>query len=175
MIRCQITNGLYSRDPHAWMHTLSRDADLIQIRERDLTARQLAGLTMTVLAKTSARVLVNDRIDVAVACGAAGVHLRSGSVDPRRVKARWPLMVTVACHNREDFTVIEGADYALLAPIFPPLSKEASGPTLGLEGLKECARRSRIPILALGGITRGNAASCVEAGAAGVAGISFYT
>lgn len=175
MIRYQITNGSYSQDPVGWMENLSETADFIQIRERDLSARDLVALTQRVISRVRAKVLVNDRTDVAIAAGAAGVHLRSGSVAPRRIKMLRPMIVTVACHRLSDFTSIGEADFALLAPIFRPLSKEASEESLGLERLRSCVSVSPVPVLALGGITPANAAACVEAGAAGVAAITLFS
>jgi len=67
-----------------------------------------------------------------------------------------------------------GADYVLLAPIFSPLSKDDGRPALGIEAIREFTRRSPTPVIALGGITNENVAACLEAGAAGIAGISFF-
>ena len=174
MIRYQITNGRFSRDPDAWFRSLREDVDFIQIRERDLSARELAGLTRRVLSHVRAKVLVNGRIDVAIACGAAGVHLPSRSLPPARVKTLRPMIVTVACHDPADFAQIDGADFALLAPVFPPLSKDADRPPLGLIALAEFVRRSPIPVLALGGVTPANAPACLAAGAVGIAGITLF-
>lgn len=85
-------------------------------------------------------------------------------------------IISVACHNAEAVhrAAEEGADYALLAPIFAPLSKTAERPPLGLDVLREIAGRVKIPVIALGGITAENAPLCVAAGAAGVAGITLF-
>lgn len=176
MIRYQITNGCYSRDRAGWMGTLSDDVDFIQIRERDLSARDLVRLTREVISRVRAKVLVNDRIDVAIAAGAVGVHLRSGAISPQRVKALKPgMIVTVACHEPSNFANIEGADFALLAPIFRPSSKEAHQEPIGIEGLRWCVEVSPVPVLALGGITAQNAAACIQAGAAGIAAITLFS
>jgi thiamine-phosphate pyrophosphorylase len=150
--------------------------ELIQIRERDLTARSLADLTREVVAMPRAggtKILVNDRADVAIACGADGVHLRDGSMEPEKF-ARPGFLVTASCHSVDDAEATAGADYVLLAPIFRPLSKPNSRPALGTNSIQEFTRRSRTPVLALGGITHENARACIEAGAAGIAGISFF-
>jgi thiamine-phosphate pyrophosphorylase len=120
---------------------------------------------------------VNDRTDVAIACGAAGVHLRSGSIVPRIVRKIAPpsFLITVACHNDEDVKRAEGADYAILAPIFKPLSKTVPLNPLGLESLQRIASTAPLPLIALGGITKSNTIRCIEAGAAGVAGITLFT
>lgn len=175
MIRYQVTNGKYSKDPDAWMRTLAQDADFIQIRERDLCPRDLAALTRTVVSSVSAKVLVNDRADVAIACGAHGVHLRSRSVSPSRVKMlRHRLVVSVACHEMDDLAKIEEADYAILAPIYNPLSKPMDAEPLGLAGLRTFATMCPVPVIALGGITKENAAECIAAGASGIAGITLF-
>lgn len=151
------------------------DVDFIQVREPHLTTRALADRVRELMPQ---RVLVNDRIDVALACGAAGVHLRSNSVSPEIVRRIAPagFVITVACHCEEDVRRAEGegANYAVLAPIFVPLSKPQDRPPLGLEQLRIIASRVKIPIIALGGITAENAPQCVEAGAAGIAGITLF-
>ncbi|HKD04967.1 MAG TPA: thiamine phosphate synthase [Bryobacteraceae bacterium] len=174
MIRYQITDGNFRNDPAAWFERLRRDVDFIQVRERDLTARDLVEVVRATMSRTEARVLVNDRIDVAIASGAAGVHLRDGSVSAARVKQLAPLIVTVACHREEDCLKNEGADYLLPAPVFSPISKADTRPPLGLETLRRWASLSPTPLIALGGITPENANACLRAGAAGVAGITMW-
>jgi thiamine-phosphate pyrophosphorylase len=157
----------------AW---LDRGVEIFQIRERELSARDLAVLTRKVLQIPNphhAKIIVNDRADVAIACGAHGVHLRDGSVLPE-IFAQRDFLVTVACHGVADAGRVRGADFVLLAPIFKPLSKADSRPALGPATIREFTRLSDVPVLALGGITPANAALCMEAGAAGVAGISYF-
>jgi thiamine-phosphate pyrophosphorylase len=174
MLRCQISDGSAHRDPERWIRSLDLTADFIQIREPELTARQLTMIVRELAPK--ARILVNDRIDVALATYAAGVHLRGNSISPKQVRAITPpgFLITVACHSEDDVMHAEGADYAVLAPIFQPLSKTDSRTPLGLDVLERIARRAPLPILALGGITLANAPLCTRAGAAGVAGISLF-
>jgi len=148
----------------------------VQIRERDLEARELAELTRKVLRIPNphgTRILVNDRADVAMACHAHGVHLRDGSIRPDKF-ARPDFLVTVSCHGIEDAPNMAGASFVLLAPIFKPLSKMDSRPVLGTGAITEFTHRSRIPVLALGGIDHENARACVSAGAAGIAGITYF-
>jgi thiamine-phosphate pyrophosphorylase len=180
VIRCLITDGTFSRDRTAWLahvtHWIGEGVDLVQIRERDLEARDLAELTRKVLRipnPRGTRILVNDRADVAIACKAHGVHLRDESVSPKKF-ARPDFLVTVSCHGVEDARNIDGASYVLLAPIFRPLSKMDPRPALGTGAITELARRSPIPVLALGGINNDNARLCVSAGAAGIAGITYF-
>jgi len=180
VIRCLITDGSASTSESRWMEHkaawLAEGVELMQIRERDLSARQLAELTRKVLRLPNphgTKILVNDRADVAMACGADGVHLRDGSVLPE-VFARPEFLVSVACHNIADAGKIRGADFVILAQIFSPLSKGDSKPALGVTAITELAATITTPVLALGGITAGNARLCIEAGAAGVAGISYF-
>lgn len=175
VIRYQITDGSAALDEAAWFARLRRDVNFIQIREPTLSARELARVVRKAMA-FGPRVLVNDRADVAIACGAAGVHLRSGSVGPRTIGRIAPVgfVISVACHSAEDVNRAEGADYAVLAPIFKPLSKADAHEPLGLEMLRQIASRASIPVIALGGITESNANICIAAGAAGVAGITLF-
>jgi thiamine-phosphate pyrophosphorylase len=169
MIRILITAGA---------QPFRADADFIQLRESALEARALAHLARAWLAASGARLLLNDRADVAIACGASGVHLRDRSLSPARIRQIAPagFIVTVACHDAEAVhrAASEGADYAILAPIFPPLSKPSTTPPLGLDALHSIASKSKIPVIALGGITAESAPRCIEAGATGVAGITMF-
>ena len=171
MIRYAITDGT------GRLEGVDTSADIIQVREPQLTARQVAAAARHLLARTNARVLINDRADVAIAVGAHGVHLKSGwaRVDFFRSIAPPGFIVSVACHSVEDVrrAADEGADYAVLAPIFPPRSKSDLRPPLGLEAIREAAA-FRIPVVALGGITDANAPHCIAAGAAGIAGITLF-
>lgn len=180
MIRCLITDGSAATDTQRWLEHLARwmrgGVDLIQIRERDLTARELVSLTQRVLAlpdRQRTRILINDRADVAIACGADGVHLRDGSVDAAKFR-RPEFLISASCHDPHDAAKFRAADYVLLAPIFTPLSKPATSQALGTDAIREFTRHSSVPVLALGGITDQNAAACLAAGAAGVAGITYF-
>jgi thiamine-phosphate pyrophosphorylase len=84
------------------------------------------------------------------------------------------LFVSAACHNPADVGRLAGADYILLGPVFSPLSKTSMQAPLGLSAIREAVQLTSVPILALGGITGSNAKSCIDAGAAGVAGISLF-
>ncbi len=152
--------------------------ELIQLRERDLDARELCSLARAVLAipnPRGTRLLINDRADVALATGAAGVHLRGQAIAPSRIRAIAPpeFLIGVSCHSVDEVrrSADEGASFAVLAPIFPTAGK---GPALGLAPLREAASAVRIPVLALGGVTAPRIAECLAAGAAGVAGISLF-
>ena len=184
LVLCHITDRqALTRAP---LRDFIRDAvragiDLIQIREKDLETRELLGLAETAVSAaraTPTRVVVNDRLDVALALGAAGVHLGGQSLPARVVRRLMPagFLVGVSCHSLEDALEAEsaGADYALLGPMFETPSKLGYGPPLGLGKLREVTGRVKIPVLALGGLTIERVKPCLEAGAAGIAGISIF-
>jgi thiamine-phosphate diphosphorylase len=174
VIRMLVTDGSGRSD----LALEGADVDFIQVREPGLNIPELARKVRKLIHADGPRILVNDRSDVAIACGAAGVHLRDSSVSPKTIRRIAPpgFVITVACHDAEGVfrAADEGADYAVLAPVFAPLSKPPSRAPLGLEALRAIASRTKLPVIALGGITNENAALCIEAGATGVAGISMF-
>lgn len=157
----------------------ARDAvGMIQIRAKQLSARELSGLVEAVLGVAqSSRVLVNTRTDVSIACGAHGVHLPAGSMAPSTIRRISPpgFLIGVSCHNIEELRAAEreGADFAVYGPVFPSLTKSLA--PIGIEAFREAAASVRLPVYALGGVTAENAPRCIDAGAAGVAGISLFT
>jgi thiamine-phosphate pyrophosphorylase len=155
--------------------------DLIQIREKDLATRELIEIArgaLEAVRPTNTPVVVNDRLDVALAVGAAGVHLSRQSLPAREVRRLAPadFLVGVSCHSPDEAREAEfaGADYVLLGPIFSTPSKLRYGPPLGLEKLREAARQLKIPVIALGGITVERARECRAAGATGIAAIRLF-
>lgn len=155
--------------------------DLVQIREKDLATRELLGLVgaaVDAARETTTRLVVNDRLDVALAAGAAGVHLGTQSLPARVVRELVPkdFLVGVSCHSLAETLGAEmgGADYVVLGPIFATSSKLPYGPPLGLAKLREVTAQVKIPVLALGGIAVDRVRLCLEAGATGIAGISIF-
>lgn len=166
--------------------------DWIQIREKDLSGRNCGLLTRKALqraAKSPAsnraptRILVNDRLDVALSEGASGVHLGENSLPlpeaKRLVKAQalsGHFLIGVSCHSLEAARSAAGggADYLFFGPIFATPWKAAFGAPQGLERLAEVCRAVSIPVLAIGGITLANASACLAAGASGIAAIRLF-
>ena len=177
--------------------------DYIQLRERDLCARDLESLARDVIHILGAhspapKLLINSRGDIALACGAHGVHLRSNDISAADARALWAdaiaqkqnsgtraPIVAVSCHTAREVALAEshGADFAVFGPVF----EKSGGPGTGLAALHEACHRAAfpspntedrrapsMPVLALGGITLENARSCIAAGAAGIAAIRLF-
>lgn len=167
--------------------------DWIQIREKDLTGQQLSSLTRAALREvrtasvagqqSATRILVNDRLDVALAENAAGVHLGESGL-PVAEAARFlkqrasqnPFLLGSSCHSMEGArsAAAGGADYIFFGPIFATPSKAQFGQPQGVERLAEVCRAVSIPVLAIGGINLDNARACLKAGAAGIAAIRLF-
>ncbi len=163
--------------------------DYVQLREKDLPVRdllELAEKAVEAVAGTRTRLLINSRVDVAIGAGAHGVHLTSGRDELSASEARviWhkagitSAVISVSCHSMDEIAAAEsqGADFAVFGPVF---EKSGVPATDGLAGLtRVCARQtipgSRMPVLALGGVTLANAPLCLDAGADGIAAIRLF-
>ncbi len=157
--------------------------DWVQVREKQLLSRELCRLVESAAVlpeKGPARLLVNERTDIALACCADGVHLPAGSPPVaaiRRVSARarapeW--LIGVSCHSVGEVLEArrEGASFAVLGPVFDTPGKRLP---LGLAVLRAaCSAAAGFPVLALGGVTLENARACLDSGAAGLAAIRLF-
>ena len=172
--------------------------DFVQLREKDLSVRDLQELAREAVSVVRAaegsradaprtRLLINSRADVAIAVDADGVHLRSHDISVADVRAIWETarsrnsqletrnwFVGVSCHSEADVrrAASDGADFALFAPVFEKKEAPGSQPA-GLDALRQACHHA-IPVLALGGVTLGNAHACLQAGAAGIAAIRLF-
>jgi thiamine-phosphate pyrophosphorylase len=177
---------------------ISSGIDWVQIREKDLTAREISALTNDAVrfsrAHTkvdpqkgrplaTARIVVNDRLDIALATSANGVHLGENSLSAKDAKllrethpSPQPFCVGVSCHSipAVQAAAADGADYVFFGPVFATPSKAIFGSPQGIDRLAEACRSASIRVIAIGGINIGNAAACLAAGAAGIAGIRLF-
>jgi len=159
--------------------------DWIQIREKDLPAEQLSELARQALHSlpASRRLLINDRLDVAFAVGAGGVHLGENSIPVREAKrfvtergGPNDFRIGVSVHSLQSAQNAEGdgADYVIFGPVFATPSKASYGSPRGPEELGRVCRGVSIPVLAIGGITPEAARGFYERGASGIAAIRFF-
>lgn len=167
---------------------IAAGVDWVQIREKDLCGRELAALARDAVAAaqgSATRILINGRLDVAVAAGAGGVHL-GGDALPLAEVAAWcakhlpqfaaAFLLGASCHSLAEAKAAEGdgAHYIFFGPVYSTPSKMQFGAPQGLVRLQEVCRAVRIPVLAIGGITLDNAHECLRAGAAGIAAIRVF-
>lgn len=154
--------------------SVAHGVEMFQVREKDIGAAALLDLVRSVLDITrgsETRVLVNDRLDVALAAGAQGVHLPADGLPLQLVRAHIGL-IGISTHSVEEVRRAEadGADFVVFGPVFDTPGKTPTGIPL----LNEACQAVRIPVLAIGGMTRENSALALRAGAAGVAGIRMF-
>lgn len=176
-----------SRERLAVLERLRAAADagatMIQVRERTLDDRTLSGFVEDLVRRTSdtgCRVIVNDRVDIALAAGAAGVHLRATSVaaiDVRRIVAG-TFVVGRSIHSAEEAAAAEeagGCDYLFFGTVFHSASKPDDHPVAGVDALRAVCGRVSLPVVAIGGVTATRAREIRMAGAAGAAAISLFS
>ena len=151
----------------------------IQIREKDLSTQALLKLTREVqreVAENQPLVMVNSNLDVALSCGAQGIHLPELGVPARSLRDCLPLGTLIArsthCLGKAQEAEAEGVDFITFGPVYDTPSKIAYGPSKGVKALTEIVKAVKIPVFALGGVNPSRAAECLEAGAHGVAAIS---
>jgi len=168
---------------------ISAGVDWVQIREKDLPSRDLLALARSAsgiaheMRAPGVRAIVNDRLDIALAAGAAGVHLGGESVPPADA-VRWcrsghappDFTIGVSCHSLEQAREAEaaGANYIFFGPVFDTPSKRPFGPPQGIAVLQQVCTSVRIPVIAIGGIAAANARECFQEGARGIAAIRLF-
>ena len=156
---------------------------LVQLREKDLSARMFYELTARaaeIVRGSATRLLVNDRADIARAAGADGVHLTTQSLDVRNVRRTFgsDFLIGVSTHSMAEARTArdDGADFAVFGPVFDTPSKRPYGSPLGLVQLSEAAHAlSPFPLIAIGGVSLENARDVLRAGASGIAAIRLFS
>lgn len=166
--------------------------DWIQLREKDYSGKQWETLLRESLRRaaaerTATRIFVNDRLDVALACGAGGIHLSENGIPVAEACVaveryfsshgrQRDFLIGASCHSLGAAVgaARAGADYIYFSPIFKTPSKANYGPPQGVERLAVVCSAVPVPVLAIGGITVENAASCLAVGTAGVAAIRLF-
>ena len=174
MIRCYVTDRRRGDVLTCAARAIAAGVDYIQIREKDLSARELLDLTCRVrdLATGSAtRVLVNDRLDIAMAAQIDGVHLPADGLPADRVRPHVAVL-GVSTHSLDEAIAAENsrADFIVFGPVFETPNKTA----VGLDALAQVASAVQIPVLAIGGVNSSNASLVLSAGAAGLAAIRMF-
>ena len=192
---CYVTDRHALADSFSLTENIARavlaGVDWIQIREKDLSARELLALARAAVKAAGSgatRIIINDRLDVALAAGAGGVHLAEASMTVAVVSA-WRsgaiaenvglknFLIGASCHSVAAVRAAErdGADYIIFGPVFATPSKEQFGEPQGIKLLADASKAVRIPVLAIGGIAETNARECFAAGAAGIAAIRMFS
>jgi thiamine-phosphate pyrophosphorylase len=174
MIRYYVTDRRSADVVVAAERAAAEGVDMIQVREKDLEANALYELVRAVLKTvkgSGTKVLVNDRLDVALAAGADGVHLPANGLPVSEVR---PLIGLVgrSTHSLDAVRQAEagGADFVVFGPVFETPGKIP----VGVDRLRKVAEATTIPVLAIGGITSENTGAVIAAGAMGIAGIRLF-
>lgn len=153
--------------------------DCIIVRERDLEARDLADLTIAIVGLsrgTATRVVVSDRVDVALASGADGVHLRGDSIASELVRRITPrgFLLGRSVHSAKEAAAAAGVDYLIAGTVWSSVSKPEGHALLGLDGFSAIVKAARVPVLAIGGVAVDRVADVASVGGAGVAAIGLF-
>lgn len=144
---------------------------MIQVRLKDVDARTLVEVARAMLQTVSVPIIVNDRADVALAAGAAGVHVGSGDLPVAAIRGFTPADFIIGCSvgSDEEVALSLGADYVGIGPVHETPSKADAGAAIGIDGFTRLARACGIPAVAIGGISAETAPRIIAAGAAGIA------
>jgi thiamine-phosphate pyrophosphorylase len=195
-----LTKTTESEASHAVLQVIeaaaSAGVDWIQVREKDLSAREYSWLISEAMSRTmrsqignpkASRIIANDRLRVVLAEGADGIHLGEVSSPLKEIRSaldeylsqhpgKSQILIGSSCHSIQSAAkaASDGADYIFFGPVFATPSKAKFGSPQGLDRLAEVSRAVTIPVLAIGGITLENASSCLVAGASGLAGIRLF-
>jgi thiamine-phosphate pyrophosphorylase len=174
MIRCYVTDRRQGDLPAHVRRALADGVEMIQVREKDLDGVELIDLVCKVrdlAAGTKTKVLVNGRLDIAMAAGIDGVHLPADGLPAAMVRP-YVRTLGVSTHSIEEAIRAEsdGADYIVFGPVFETPGKRA----VGIDALRLVAKAVKIPVLAIGGITAENTPAVIAAGASGIAAIRMF-
>ena len=160
---------------------LEAELDWIQLREKGTPTNELIQIAEKVVRlprESHQKLILNDRLDIALACGFDGVHLGGTSFPVGVVRKRVPagFIVGASVHHLDEAVTAEreGANYVVFGPVFATPSKLKYGPAQGIKKLHAVTSLLSIPVLAIGGISLANFQECLKAGAAGIAAISLF-
>jgi thiamine-phosphate pyrophosphorylase len=155
--------------------------DFVQIREKDLCARELLSLAKAASQLKrghGTRILINDRLDIALAADLDGVHLAQSSISTDWIYGKLSkpdFLIGVSTHSWQEAAAVQhAASFITFGPVFFTPSKAEFGSPLGLGQLKQVCQRAEIPVFALGGINLNNYAECLYNGASGVGAIRLF-
>ena len=174
LLLCAITDdlrggpaGLLSRAEEA----VAGGATMVQLRLKEEPARTLVEIARALIARLPVPVIVNDRVDVALAAGAAGAHVGAEDVPVSAIRPFVPagFVIGASVTGAADLPNVAGADYAGIGPVFPTLSKTDAAPVLGLARFAELAAQAGVPSVAIGGVDAANVGEVMRAGASGIA------
>lgn len=146
-------------------------SSMVQLRLKDASARELVEVARLLVAELTVPIIVNDRMDVAIAAGAAGVHLGADDLPVSAARSAAPkdFIIGSSAGNDAELARVAGADYVGIGPIFGSASKLDAGPAIGVQEFSRLAKLAPMPAVAVGGITAENLSGLFAGGAAGVA------